>query len=123
MSVLLKSIHYFGSKRVFVQKEDNVLKQQVLKEFHLLNFDNRPYDIIYFNNNDPQYAAKYLLNPEFRNNNTLLLVDNIHQNKASSDAWKSLKEDNSVTVTMDLFYCGVVFFRTQQVKEHFRIRI
>ncbi len=39
------------------------------------------------------------------------------------EAWEQLKAHPMVRVTMDLFYCGVVFIRKEQAKEHFKIRI
>ncbi|MGB3948806.1 MAG: hypothetical protein WBM13_12535 [Bacteroidia bacterium] len=39
-----------------------------------------------------------------------------------SEAWEEIKNNNQVTVTIDLFYMGIVFLRKEQVKEHFLIR-
>ena len=37
------------------------------------------------------------------------------------EAWEEIKKHPKVTVTIDLFWIGIVFFRTEQVKEHFTI--
>jgi hypothetical protein len=37
-------------------------------------------------------------------------------------AWEEIKNNKQVTVTIDLFYMGIVFLRKEQVKEHFLIR-
>jgi hypothetical protein len=37
-------------------------------------------------------------------------------------AWSSIKNHEAVTVTIDLFAFGIVFFRREQEKEHFKIR-
>ena len=39
-----------------------------------------------------------------------------------AEAWEEIKNNNQVTVTIDLFYMGIVFLRKEQVKEHFLIR-
>jgi hypothetical protein len=56
-------------------------------------------------------------------NDTMVLLDGIYRDKISSDNWKKLKKLEHVRVTVDLYYCGLLFFRKEQVKEHFKIRI
>jgi len=38
-------------------------------------------------------------------------------------AWSEIKKHPKVTVTVDIFYWGIVFFRKEQEKEHFKIRL
>jgi hypothetical protein len=38
------------------------------------------------------------------------------------EAWEEIKMHDRVTVTLDLFYFGIVFFRKEQVKQHFIIK-
>jgi hypothetical protein len=38
-------------------------------------------------------------------------------------AWEIIKNHSKVTVTIDTFQWGLVFFRYEQEKEHFVIRI
>ena len=37
-------------------------------------------------------------------------------------AWEEIKNHKQVTVTIDLFSIGLVFFRTEQVKQHFVLK-
>ena len=39
------------------------------------------------------------------------------------DAWKIIQKHPQVTVTIDVFQWGLVFFRREQPKEHFVIRV
>ena len=39
------------------------------------------------------------------------------------EAWEIIKNHPKVTVTIDTFQWGIVFFRSEQVKENFIIRI
>jgi hypothetical protein len=39
------------------------------------------------------------------------------------DAWKFIQNHPKVTVAIDTFQWGFVFFRTEQKKEHFTIRV
>ncbi|OUR95537.1 methyltransferase [Flavobacteriales bacterium 34_180_T64] len=56
-------------------------------------------------------------------NETLFIFDDIHWSKDMSEAWEIIKQHPKVTVTIDTFYWGFVFFRKEQVKEHFNIRL
>ena len=39
------------------------------------------------------------------------------------DSWTKIKQDSRVSVTVDHFYFGLVFFRKEQKKEDFKIRV
>ncbi|MDB4925700.1 O-methyltransferase [Mucilaginibacter sp.] len=55
--------------------------------------------------------------------NTLLIFDDIYWSEGMKEAWAEIKAHPRVTVTIDLFWIGLVFFRSGQVKEDFLIRI
>ena len=57
------------------------------------------------------------------NNETVFVFDDIYWSKGMTDAWEYIKTHPSVTVTVDCFYLGFVFFRKEQAKEHFKIRV
>lgn len=54
-------------------------------------------------------------------NNSIFVFDDIHWSEEMEEAWEEIKKHPKVTVTIDLFWIGIVFFRTEQVKEHFTI--
>src|SRR5690606_25578628 len=54
---------------------------------------------------------------------TVLIFDDIYWSQEMKEAWKEIKNHPQVTVTIDLFYIGLVFFKPDQVKEHFNVRI
>ena len=51
-----------------------------------------------------------------------ILVDGIYADKKANTAWKNIINNENVTVSIDLFYFGLLFFRKEQAKEHFTIR-
>lgn len=55
--------------------------------------------------------------------NSVFILDDIHWSAEMEEAWKHLNNDPRVIVSVDLFYIGLIFFKTDQAKEHFRIRI
>jgi hypothetical protein len=52
-----------------------------------------------------------------------IITKNIHQNKLALKNWEQITQLQEATVTIDLFYFGLIFFRKAQAKEHFKIRI
>ena len=53
---------------------------------------------------------------------TLLIFDDIYWSKGMKAAWEEIKAHPQVTVTVDLFWIGLVYFKKWQVKEHFKIK-
>ncbi|WP_178989011.1 O-methyltransferase [Winogradskyella schleiferi] len=56
-------------------------------------------------------------------NETVFVFDDIYWSKGMTEAWEHIKNHNAVTVTVDSFHLGFVFFRKEQKKEHFKIRL
>lgn len=80
--------------------------------------------LIYFDGNHSKVATlNYfeLLLPTITNH-SIFIFDDIHWSKDMEETWKIIKNHSKVTVTIDTFQWGIVFFRTQQVKENFTIR-
>jgi predicted O-methyltransferase YrrM len=55
-------------------------------------------------------------------NDTVLVLDDIHWSRGMEAAWSAIKSHPGVTVTIDLYTMGLVFLRSEQAKEHFRLR-
>jgi predicted O-methyltransferase YrrM len=54
--------------------------------------------------------------------NTLLIFDDIYWSEGMKEAWNIIKSHPQVTVTADLFWIGLVYFKKGQEKEDFLIR-
>ncbi|WP_162126123.1 O-methyltransferase [Flavobacterium phycosphaerae] len=112
------------------QFENLTLKAEfIVAEFstYLKPFDFRlsTFDLIYFDGNHSKQATLdyfELLLPTITNE-TVWIFDDIHWSKDMEEAWKTIKNHPKVTVTIDTFQWGLVFFRKEQPKEHFVIRI
>jgi predicted O-methyltransferase YrrM len=54
---------------------------------------------------------------------TILIFDDIHWSREMEKAWKEIQDYPAVTLTIDLFFIGIVIFRKEnKVKQHFTIR-
>lgn len=56
-------------------------------------------------------------------NDSVMIFDDIYWSKGMTEAWEQIKQHPKVTVTIDTFNWGFIFFRKEQVKEHFKIRL
>lgn len=95
---------------------DDVLPQ-VLEEIKVIDFlfidGNHTYDATM------RYFGQCL---DHVNENSVLVFDDIYWSEGMKRAWEDIKAHTSVTLSMDLFYIGLVFFRKGREKEHFKIK-
>ncbi|MEW5676145.1 class I SAM-dependent methyltransferase [Flavobacterium enshiense] len=81
--------------------------------------------LIYFDGNHSKEATLTyfeMLLPTITND-TVWIFDDIHWSEGMDEAWEIIKNHPKVTVTIDTFQWGLVFFRYEQEKEHFVVRI
>ena len=57
------------------------------------------------------------------NEYSIIILDDIHWSKEMEQAWYEIRQNESVTMTIDLFFIGLVFLRKDfKIKQHFSIR-
>ena len=91
----------------------------------ICNLKSEICNLIYFDGNHSKTATlEYfdLLLPTIAND-SVWIFDDIHWSPEMEDAWKIIQNHPKVTVTIDTFQWGLVFFRREQPKEHFVIRV
>ena len=96
------------------------------------NFDNEiekltsnKFDLIFFDGNHQKKPTLNYFETLLKkiNNDTVFIFDDIYWSKDMTEAWETIKQHPKVKVTIDTFFWGFVFFRKEQVKEHFKIRL
>lgn len=56
-------------------------------------------------------------------NNSIFIFDDVHWSEGMEQAWKHICEHPAVTMSIDLFFIGIVFFKKEfLVKQHFSLR-
>jgi predicted O-methyltransferase YrrM len=88
------------------------------------NLQSAIYNLIYFDGNHSKKATLAyfdLLLPTI-DNDSVWIFDDIHWSSEMEEAWEIIQNHPQVTVTIDTFQWGFVFFRYEQKKEHFVIR-
>ncbi|GEL11558.1 Methyltransferase domain-containing protein [Flavobacterium glycines] len=92
--------------------------------FQSCNLKSKICNLIYFDGNHSKEATLdyfELLLPTITND-TVWIFDDIHWSVGMETAWETIKKHPKVSVTIDTFQWGLVFFRREQPKEHFVIR-
>lgn len=81
-------------------------------------------DLVYFDGNhkyEPtmEYYRQCL---DKANEYAVFIFDDIYWSREMTKAWNEIKSREEVTLTIDLFNLGIVFFRNKQPKQHFKIK-
>lgn len=105
-----------GNIEIAVGNFDATL-DNVLKKFKTLDF-------VFFDGNhrkEPtlRYFEKCL---NLSNENSIFVFDDIHWSSGMEGAWDEIKNDSRVSVTIDLFWFGLVFFRKGIEKQNFIVK-
>ncbi len=59
---------------------------------------------------------------EFAHENSIFVIDDIYWSEEMTEAWQAIKDHPKVTLSIDLFFMGLVFFRKEnKIKEHFKL--
>lgn len=115
------------------------LAKKQLKAFHVNNailinetfetslqkLTETPYDLIFFDGNHNKDATLNYFHELLKtsHNDSLFIFDDIHWSNGMTEAWEIIKQHPAITVTVDTFFWGFVFFRKEQTKQHFKIRV
>lgn len=86
---------------------------------------DKQYDLIYFDGNHQKEPTLQYFNQCLGtvHNNSIFIFDDINWSPEMQLAWKEIKNHPKVTITINTFFWGMVFFRKEQKKQHFTIRV
>ncbi|MEC7262749.1 MAG: hypothetical protein VXW38_03350 [Bacteroidota bacterium] len=120
VNVLLNSIEYFNVQNAVIQ--DPEIKKLVTENFPKVQFGQQMLDLLFLKSLSTS-EFNSLLDDERLHNNSMLIINGIYTDKKKLREWKRLVALPEITVSMDLYHCGILFIRREQMKEHFTIRI
>lgn len=108
----------FGVKNIklFTGRFDDILSG-VLTEAKRLDF-------VFFDGNHTRDATIDYFDQclALANENSIFVLDDIHWSAGMEEAWKTIQEYPEVTVTIDLFFMGIIFFKKSLSKQNFIVR-
>ena len=91
-------------------------------------FDTTPatsFDLVYVDGNHSKENTLAYFDAllSLKSNDTVLIFDDIYWSPEMTEAWEQIYTHEQVTVSIDSFHWGLIFFRKEQPKQHFRIRL
>ena len=132
--LLIRIVRYFKPKTILeignaIELNSNMFSSEIISfedfQKNINGSHASTFDFIYFNNNQSQKSTldyfEWLL-PTATNDSVWIFNDN-HKSIKNENTWEIIKKHPKVKVTIDVFHFGMVFFRAEQEKEHFVIRV
>ena len=124
-----------GSKEIAAQAKKHFAKLGIANiTQHVGNFDEvlspilqqlQRIDLLFVDGNHRRIPTlTYFENAKpFLHQNSIVIFDDIHWSEEMHEAWHMIKADPMVTLSIDLFYFGIVFFQSDfKEKQHFVLR-
>ncbi len=112
-------VAYFNSTTVHISEENEALENQIQEQFVNVKISNTSANLWYVARLNKSTLQKISTSHDFHNN-SILFINDIYKNKR---IWEELIQQQKIKVSINMFYCGIVFFRKEQEKQHFKIRI
>ena len=121
-----------GSERV-AQEAEQVWRNLKLSQIQCITGDfdktllpvtQQSFDLIYLDGNhrcEPTLAYFEMLKKNSYKK-TIFIFDDIHYSKSMEEAWRQIKQQADVTITIDLFFIGLVWIDPSLSKENFVLR-
>ncbi len=82
------------------------------------------YDLIYLDGHHQKDATLHYFEQlkSHIHDNSLIILDDIYWSKGMQEAWQTICQDDKVKVSIDLYFWGIIFFKPELSKQHFKIR-
>ena len=118
-NTLLKAQEYFEKFNL----HNIQIHQKLFSEF--LEKTSEKFDLIFIDGDHNGERTLGYFHSLLKNvhNDSVIIFDDIYWSKDMTAAWQQIIANENVTVSIDTFQWGLVFFRKEQIKEHFIIRV
>jgi predicted O-methyltransferase YrrM len=118
-NTLQKAQHYFEKFNL----HNIAIHQQLFSDYLDKTFDT--FDLIFIDGDHNGARTLAYFHSLLKNvhNDSVIIFDDIYWSKDMTAAWQQIIANEKVTVSIDTFQWGLVFFRKEQRKEHFVIRV
>jgi len=127
-SIITNEIDKYLELNSLSKKEKKILSKIItyfnVKEFYFNNKSqistlNNDFKLLYFRN----LTEEEIVDTNLLNKNTILIFHHIYKSDKSLKLWNDFLKKQSNIVSIDVYYFSLLFYRPQQAKEHFKIRV
>ncbi|NNC82097.1 MAG: class I SAM-dependent methyltransferase [Flavobacteriales bacterium] len=102
-------------------------------QWHLGPFDEQlpkvlqesdPFDVVYVDGNHREASTVQYVEAiiPHLSEDAVMILDDIHWSEGMERAWDTVRDHREVTLSVDVFWCGMLFFKKGLSGEHFTIR-
>ncbi len=122
-----KALHQFANQLVQKNKMENVtlLHGNFDEQFPALLTQLQKLDFLLIDGNHTYEATMRYFHQvlPFINENTVIIFDDIYWSEGMLKAWEEIKQHIKISVSLDFYYCGIIFFKTGFAEPlHFKIK-
>jgi len=102
--------------------------QQVIGEFSkslpMALAETDQLDFVYFDGNHRKQPTLDYFNVclQHKHPGSVFVFDDIHWSREMTEAWKEIKRHPSITMSVDLYSMGIIFFREASQVQHFKLK-
>ncbi|MDR2684146.1 MAG: hypothetical protein LBB53_02040 [Prevotellaceae bacterium] len=129
--LIFRLTNYFSAKKMLIVGENICVekyflsvskKNETVSEKKLQHLQKKNiFDIIFFSTHNIIYYKDVIYSPNV-SQNTILIFENIYQNRITSRIWKEICSNNNLKVSIDIFKYGIVFFKNDFPKQHYLVK-
>ena len=96
-----------------------------VEDFFETQTSEKQFDLVYIDTTNSSINLESLFKKLLysAHKNCVFIFEGIYTNTANTKAWQHMIASQDVTVSIDGFYCGLVFFKKEQEKQHFTLRL
>ena len=104
---------------------NKTLSTYLKENFSTEKSDNNSLDFVFFDANHQYLPTINYFETclPYVHENTVFIFDDIYWSQGMANAWKIIKKHPKTQQTIDLYWFGIVFFRENQAKENFILKI
>lgn len=114
----------FSQEKKVVENYPQPCLENIFFVDDLLIIKTHKYDLVYINTNNNNELQNYfqILVPHLTEQ-SIFIINNIHASKQLEPTWNNIQHHPTVTLSIDLFQLGLVFFRPEnKIPQHFIIK-
>ncbi len=119
--LLLAAADHFGARSAMACQTP-ALAEWLRSERPGLSWDSAPADLVICDA-PGEALLTFLGQPQLWQNDTVVFTGNLRRDEHTYAAWVRAAGHPAVRVVLETYPAGLLFFRTQQARQHFRIRI
>lgn len=126
--LILRIIEYFELNKIYFNEEldeklKNILSHKKIKKLtNVNNLNTHNSSILIIKKLDNYNYKKLIKIINSCSSKTIIIVKDLQKSKNYISNWNNLILSEKIKLSMEIFNLGILFFKSRQQKEHFRIR-